>query len=393
MRILGRPYRRTTLWLAVAALAAAGLTAWFAVPPGGGASRTYYVAADELDWDYAPAGSDLTMGQPLPKKPFEIVNGPPDTLARVMRKAVYHEYTDSTFTTRKPRPPKWRHLGILGPVLRGAVGDTLVVVFRNNTKFPVGMHPHGVFYAKASEGALYSDGTSGADKADDGVPPGGTHRYVWPIPERAGPGPNDPSSVVWPYHSHTHELKDFQSGLVGAILVTRRGMARADGSPKDVDREFVTLFAAINEDESNYYQHNLERYTGDTTKVGPHGPRLFAADAAENYHTINGYMYGNLPLSSLQMKVGERVRWYVMSGTGFDDYHSPHWHGNTVLVHGDRTDVLDLGAPLVTVTADMVPDNPGTWLFHCHFGEHMVDGMSARYGVVPEDAPLVAERQ
>jgi FtsP/CotA-like multicopper oxidase with cupredoxin domain len=383
--------RSMTAWtvatLVLLVVAGAGVSAC-ARPRG--ATRTYYIAADEVDWDYAPADSDLTMGQPLPAAKFAMVNVP-GVVARVFHKAVYREYTDSTFTTLKPRPAKWQHLGILGPVLRGAVGDTIVVVFRNNTQFPTSVHPHGVFYAKGSEGALYDDGTSGTDKADDAVPQGGTARYVWPIPERAGPGPDQPSSIMWPYHSHTHELADFQSGLVGAIIVTRRGMARPDGSPKDVDREFVTLFASFDENASNYYHENLKHFVGDTTRMGPDGPRLFGKNTAGTYHTINGYMYGNLPLASLAMHVGEHVRWYVFSGTGFDDYHSPHWHGNTVVVRNAREDVLNLGAPLVAFTADMVPDDPGTWLFHCHFGEHMEDGMSARYRVVPRDSPLVAD--
>jgi len=33
--------------------------------------------------------------------------------------------------------------------------------------------------------------------------------------------------------------------------------------------------------------------------------------------------------------------------------------------------------------ADMVPDDPGIWLFHCHVGEHMMAGMSVRYRVLP----------
>ena len=40
-------------------------------------------------------------------------------------------------------------------------------------------------------------------------------------------------------------------------------------------------------------------------------------------------MYANGP--KMTMKQGERVRWYVVDvGDGFD-FHSPHWHGNTVL--------------------------------------------------------------
>ncbi len=342
-----------------------------------GASRTYFVAADEVDWNYTPADSDLTMGRPLPGDVFTITNVP-RAQARTLHKAVYHEYTDSTFTTIKPRPAEWAHLGLLGPVLRGAVGDTIVVVFRNNATFPASMHPHGVFYDKASEGAMYNDATSNHD--DDSVPTGGSHRYVWTIPERSGPGPDDPSSIIWPYHSHSHELADVYSGLIGAIIVTRRGMARPDGSPTDVDREFVMLFGSFDENGSHFAALNLKRYAGDTALVGPKGPRTFHVT---QYHTINGLMFGNLPLRTLTMNEGERVRWYVFTSTGFDDFHTPHWHGNTLLVHGDRKDVLDMGGPLLMQTADMTADNPGIWLVHCHFGEHMMEGMSARYQVLP----------
>lgn len=357
---------------------------------GEATTRTYYIAADEVDWNYVPADSDLTFGKPLPKSVFAIDSTPPGmrdsapgAMATVFHKAVYHEYTDSTFSTRKPRPPKWRHLGILGPVLRGAVGDTIVVVFRNNASFPASVHPHGVFYTKSSEGALYNDGTSGGDKADDSVPPGGTYRYVWPIPERAGPGPNDPSSIVWPYHSHTSELQDVYTGLIGPIIVTRRGMARPDGSPKDVDREFVTLFGSFNENNTHFAEMNRKRYLGDTAFVGPNGPRFFHGT---QYHTINGLMYGNAGLDAFTMRQGEHIRWYLFSSTGFDDFHTPHWHGNTVLVHGARKDVVDLAGPLKMLTADMIADNPGVWIFHCHFGEHTVEGMSTRYRVLPADS-------
>jgi hypothetical protein len=37
--------------------------------------------------------------------------------------------------------------------------------------------------------------------------------------------------------------------------------------------------------------------------------------------------------------------------------------------------------PMEMVTADMVPDNPGTWLFHCHIAFHNSAGMAVRYQV------------
>jgi FtsP/CotA-like multicopper oxidase with cupredoxin domain len=36
------------------------------------------------------------------------------------------------------------------------------------------------------------------------------------------------------------------------------------------------------------------------------------------------------------------------------------------------------------VVADMVPDNPGTWLFHCHFFDHSDGGMQALFTVRPK---------
>ncbi len=76
------------------------------------------------------------------------------------RKAIYREYTDASFTRLKARPPLWEHLGILGPLIRAEVGDTVKVVFKNNTKINCSMHPHGLAYTKESEGAMYNDGDS-----------------------------------------------------------------------------------------------------------------------------------------------------------------------------------------------------------------------------------------
>jgi len=35
---------------------------------------------------------------------------------------------------------------------------------------------------------------------------------------------------------------------------------------------------------------------------------------------------------------------------------------------------------MMTVS-DMVPDNLGTWLFHCHVGDHILAGTQTRYRV------------
>ena len=63
------------------------------------------------------------------------------------------------------------------------------------------------------------------------------------------------------------------------------------------------------------------------------------------------------------------------------DLHTPHWHGNDVTVMGMRMDVVSL-LPAGMVVADLVPDNPGTWLFHCHVNDHIHAGMQTRYRVI-----------
>ena len=363
-----------------AAFTAAGTTDAYWSQVGGaafkptGRTRTYYVEADEVVWDYAPTGKNQITGFDFDETANVFVQSGPGRIGSKYVKCLYRGYTDARFTTLTPRPAADAYLGFLGPTIRGEVGDTIKVVYKNTCKIPTSMHPHGVFYEKNSEGAPYEDGTSGAKKDDDAVPTGGTHTYTWLVPERAGPGPHDGSSVMWMYHSHTDEVGDTYAGLTGFMVVTARGMARADGSPKDVDREVFQLFEVMNENNSPYLDDNVAQFA-----ASPPAPDDEGFEESNLMHGMNGYVYGNQPL--LTVRKGERVRWYLM-GMGTEvDLHTPHWHGNDVVVAGMRMDVTML-MPASMITADMVPDDPGTWLFHCHVNDHLSAGMIARYRVV-----------
>lgn len=338
-----------------------------------GVIRTYYIAADEVDWDYTPRGRNLA-GLP------HVETAEDDTRVsvghRVYHKAIYREYTDATFKNIKIRPQQWEHLGILGPLIRAEVGDSIRVVFKNNTHLSVTMHPHGLEYKKDAEGALYNDGTAGTVKSDDKIAPGGTYVYIWTAPERSGPAAMDESSVLWMYHSHFVESTDINTGLIGPIIVTGRGLARPDGSPKDVDREFITDFSLFDETDSWFFEGNAGKQARAlrSKTVNP------VLREQNTLYTINGYIEANLPL--LTMKKGERVRWYLLSNSNEDDVHMAHWHGNTVVWNKMRMDSLFLG-PMAMATADMVPDNEGIWLFHCHVNDHFSGGMVGRYQVLP----------
>jgi FtsP/CotA-like multicopper oxidase with cupredoxin domain len=147
-------------------------------------TRHYYIAAEDVTWDFAPSGMDLLDGRGIPY---------PWGQQTRWNKTRYIEYTDSTFSVRKPQP-EW--LGILGPIIRAEVGDEVVVDFLNRSAMWHSIHPHGLRYDKANEGALYIPFTTGAPTARRGrssyprVPPGGGHYTNPVVPAREVPAPS-----------------------------------------------------------------------------------------------------------------------------------------------------------------------------------------------------------
>ena len=170
-------------------------------------------------WDYTPSGKDEICGAPLPAA----LQGDD----RKVSKLRYVQYTDETFTTKVMENPS---LGILGPVLRGVVGELLVATFLNRTGKPLSMHPHGVKYDKDSEGAFYQPG---AGKGSS-VEPGTAFTYVWQLDETRGPLASEPSSKGWLYHSHVAGADEINDDLIGVIVVTDPKRARPAGTPTDV---------------------------------------------------------------------------------------------------------------------------------------------------------------
>jgi FtsP/CotA-like multicopper oxidase with cupredoxin domain len=207
--------------------------------------------------------------------------------------------------------------------------------------------------------------------------PGQMHTYRWEVPERAGPGPADPSSIVWLYHSHDHEASDTNTGLMGPIIISRKGNLQSNGKLKGIDREFVVLFTVFDENKSHYLEKNIRTFA----------PSALALTADDDFiesnlmHSMNGFVFDNLP--GLTMKESEKVRWYQLALGTEVDLHTPHWHGNTLLMNGHRMDVLNL-LPATHLTVDMIPDNPGNWMYHCHVNDHIDAGMVGRYKVLPK---------
>lgn len=334
------------------ALAFAAVAPLVAFAPAAAQTRTYYVAAEDVVWRYVPSGRDALREQPLPALPFR--------LGYVYHKVMYRQYTDGTFSRLAARD---RYLGLMGPVLRAEVGDTIIIHFKNRSHVSADMEPIGLDAAAPAKP----------------IPPGWSATYRWDIGADAGPGPNDPSSTLWLYWSRgaSDPGPSDMAGLQGPIVITRAGAAREDGSPSDVDQEVFAWFEDFDETGSPLWTENLadtdsnpHRYTGALSKFAPFN--IFSA--------INGYSGGSMPMVTLRQ--GERVRWYVFDGGSSSDGHIPTWTGNTVLWQGHRVDAVTLNFTQ-PVVADMSPDATGTWLLYCTLNIHLENGMDARYRVVP----------
>ncbi|HLJ85038.1 MAG TPA: multicopper oxidase domain-containing protein [Candidatus Eremiobacteraceae bacterium] len=337
--------------IALAVVFVAGML--FFVAPAAARDRVHYIAADDVLWNYAPQNRNIISGKPL--RALRSAQ-----LGWVYHKAIYREYTDGSFTQLLPVPISDRYLGLTGPTIHAEVGDTIVIVFRNNTNLSVDIAPGGAV----------------STPKPTAVKPGATRTYRWSVTAADGPTAMDTSSIVWAYISDVQQATVDSAALIGPLIVTRRGDARADGSPVDVDQEIVTLFSSQLEDQSPLVTQNLQDRVVNARGISSHA-KTFTGDNA--FPSINGYVYGNMPMPAIHARA--RVRWYLLTTMNGFDGHTPTWSGETVVFQGNRADAV----PLVfhQDVVDMIPDNPGVWLLMCSKDDHASLGMEARYQVLP----------
>jgi len=345
-----------------------------------GKIRKFYIGIVEREWDYAETNKNLLNGLDLNNdssaKVFTIRSA--TRIGKIYKKAMYREYTDATFTKMKKRSPDMEHLGIMGPLIRAEEEDQIEIILKNMASKNYSIQPHGVSYSKEQEGSVYMANNKTKGKF---VSPGAMSTYKWYVPKRSAPGSQDSACVTWSYFSAVDSVKDTNSGLIGPLIICRKGTLNADGKRKDVDKEFALLFTVLDENESWYLDDNIKKFA-DPSKVSKADDGF---KESNKMHGINGYIYGNGPKNgdNLQMNVNHKVAWYLLGIGNEVDVHTVHFHANT-FVHRTTTahvdDVYDV-FPGVFETLEMVPTNPGTWLLHCHVHDHLEGGMETRYTV------------
>jgi FtsP/CotA-like multicopper oxidase with cupredoxin domain len=251
-----------------------------------------------------------------------------DAAARIFDTVTYRRYTRGW---RKPmRVPADAAAGaglVPGPLIRARVGDRLLVHFKNldtATRAAHSMHFHGVDYRIGSDGSWIP----GFPQKGGKVEVGKSHTYEL--------HPRSDSTGVWPYHDHGPDMmRSLHGGMFGALSILGRREKRPD-------REFVVVF---------------HEYHG--------------------FQAINGRAFvGNTPV--FHGRVGETVQWDVLA-LG-DAHHTFHVHGHRWMRGGEPEDVRTVG-PAESFRVRWTERAPGTWLYHCHVEQHMMQGMIGLYRV------------
>ena len=291
-----------------------------------GTTRKSYIAAEEVDWDYAPSGWDNWLGLPLRHSP-RAQSADYTKHGTKWRKALYIGYTDGTFQTKIPQP-EWQ--GAQGPTIRAEVGDMVEILFQNRlSRNYASMHSMGLAYSKDNEGASYPDRTPSNPRPKaapgDAVPPGGCAVYKWLVPDSAAPDADQPANMHG-YHSYISMPEDMSAGLVGPQFTYQRGMMNHTMAKY---REFPVLFQGLDESLSFMAGVNARRLKNSTVQT----PSIDLSELmqygnasswrsqltnmmtskgfldAPKFYAINGYVFANTP--TFKMCRDDKVIWYV----------------------------------------------------------------------------------
>nr|XP_046260880.1 coagulation factor V [Scatophagus argus] len=332
---------------------------------GGPNARTYFIAAEEVEWDYAG------YGQRRQEKSYQ------NSRETKFTKVVFRSYLDSGFSTPEIRGETDEHLGILGPVIKAEVGQSIMVVFRNNANRPYSIHPNGVSYTKQTEGLSYEDGSKYWYKYDNEVQPGTTFTYIWKVHSMVGPTKDESHCRTWAYYSGVNPERDMHSGLIGPLLVCREGTLDRE-LPNTM--EFTLLFMTFDESQSWYYEKNHEIIQRKNRR------RVLDPNFKENlkFHSINGIIYN---LKGLRMYTNQLVCWHLINLGSPRDFQSVHFHGQTFL-HKKTTSFRQAVYTLLPgnfATLEMYPSKPGLWQLETEIGFNQQNGMQTLFLVLDND--------
>ncbi|XP_027694732.1 coagulation factor VIII isoform X1 [Vombatus ursinus] len=322
----------------------------------------HYIAVQEVDWDYAPAS--LVDSSARGSK-SHYLNSHPQWLGRKYKKARYIAYTDETFKT----PESSQHeSGILGPLLYGEVGDTLLIIFKNLASRPYNIYPHGLTSVSPLHSGRLPKGVK--DVKEVPIMPGQTFKYKWEVTLEDGPTHADPRCLTRYYSSSVNAERDLASGLIGPLLICHKETVDQRGNQMMSDKRNVLLFSIFDENRSWYLPENMQWLSLDAAEMHPQDPQFYASNVM---YSINGYVFNSLHLAACLHEV---AYWHILSVGAQTDFLSVFFSGYTFKHNMVFEDTLTL-FPFSGDTVYMTMDNPGTWMLGCHNPEFRNRGMTA----------------
>jgi FtsP/CotA-like multicopper oxidase with cupredoxin domain len=224
----------------------------------------------------------------------------------------------------------WAYNGqVPGPVIRARVGDRIRIVVTNHLPEPTTIHWHGVALP------ISQDGVPGISQ--DPIKPGErfTHEFDLKAPGLAM------------YHPHFNTLSQQTKGLYGVLIV----------DPAEApDPDVVEAFQVLSEGGGQFL--------------------------------INGKSFPST--DAHPVKLGQKVRVHMINLGEMD--HPMHLHGFLfTVVAQDGGDIpvparhpvyTQNVAPGEAFTIEFTPDEPGTWLFHCHILGHVTGPNGTDAGMI-----------
>lgn len=232
----------------------------------------------------------------------------------------------------------WTYDGTVpGPTIHVRQGDRVRVVLVNKLPEATTIHWHGLPVGPDMDGV---PGLSQSAVAPD-------QAFVYSFVA------SEPGTYI--YHTHFDDFNQLDRGLYGAVVVD-------DAKPAQrFEREYLMLLSSW-------------RVHSDT----------------ENFFSINGKSY---PLTRpFVVHPGDRVRVREINISG-TEFHTMHLHGHrfqTIAMDGQavaaanrqRMVTLSIGPGETRDIAFVANAQPGTWMFHCHVADHMMNGAIGPGGLV-----------
>jgi len=167
-----------------------------------------------------------------------------------------------------------------GPLIRGTVGDTLIIHFTNNLPEPTTIHWHGL--------RLPAD-MDGASVAQNPLQPGETFTYKYELKE---------ASLFW-YHPHVRSNEQVEKGLAGALLVSEKKRDINKHIRKTKQRILVIDDVLL--DENGQVE---EAFTGTPKEV---------LLKKINGRTGNTLLVNGRQMPTMRVKSGEPIRWRMVN--------------------------------------------------------------------------------